>query len=725
MNVGFRVPVAVDAEPAERRFDPRQYLNFIWRQWRFIGAVTALAVVVALVYLARATPLYTATTQVLLDPRHEKAAGADSILSEFQLDYAAIESQLAIVRSDSLLRRVVIKERLAVPPPVAKEPQGTSQSAREQDRKSAEAQLIQDAVNGLRGALTVRRSGQAYVIDISITWPEPAKAAQLANAVADAYVVDQLDARYEAAKRASSWLSDRLVEIRQQLRESEDAVARFRTEHGLAPAGPSVALNDQQVADLNSKLLAARADAAEKKTRVDYFADIAAGKKSLDSLPDIPSSQSSIIPGLRQKLADASQREADLLARYNNRHPAVVNVEAEKRDIERSIAAETQRMLTTVKSEYALAKAREDATEQAFREATGQGGLDSEAAVRLRELERTAAVNKSLFEDFLQRAKVTDEQSTFRARDARVITPAQFGGQTFPNTQKVLIVAFVIGIGLGVGVAIAMEMLNAGFTTPRQVEELLGIPMLASIPRMEKSKLRKGRAVIPIPYYQVEHPLSPFSEALRTLRSSIHMSDVDQPPKVIHVTSSRPGEGKTTVAVSLAISAAASGKKVALVDADLRHPSASRLLKLEQNKGLVDLLTGTGTPDRGLMVRKDGLTVIPAGSKSLNPPDILGSERMKTLVAYLKENFDYVVVDTPPVGPVVDSAIVAPLADKTIFVVQWGSTPRELVQGCIQQISNHKRVGGVVLNLVNESRAKKYGGEYYYGRTYYAKYYSE
>jgi capsular exopolysaccharide synthesis family protein len=177
--------------------------------------------------------------------------------------------------------------------------------------------------------------------------------------------------------------------------------------------------------------------------------------------------------------------------------------------------------------------------------------------------------------------------------------------------------------------------------------------------------------------------------------------------------------------VSLAISAAASGKRVALVDADLRHPSASRLLKLEQNKGLVDLLTDTGTPDPGLMVRKDGLTVIPAGSKSLNPPDILGSERMKTLVAYLKEKFDYVVVDTPPVGPVSDSAVVAPLADKTIFVVQWGSTPRELVQGCIQQISHHKRVGGVVLNLVNESRAMKYGGAYYYGRTYYAKYYSE
>ena len=178
------------------------------------------------------------------------------------------------------------------------------------------------------------------------------RAAQLANAVADAYVVDQLDARLESAKRASGWLSDRLIELRRQLRDSEEAVAKFRKEHGLTRSGPTVALNDQQLADLNSKLIAARTDAAEKKARVDFLADLASGKKTLDSLPDSFQSTSSVMGALRGKLADASQREADLLARYNSRHPAVVNIEAEKRDIERSIAAETQRMAQTVKSEY-------------------------------------------------------------------------------------------------------------------------------------------------------------------------------------------------------------------------------------------------------------------------------------------------------------------------------------------------------------------------------------
>src|SRR5262249_8228484 len=160
-------------------------------------------------------------------------------------------------------------------------------------------------------------------------------------------------------------------------------------------------------------------------------------------------------------------------------------------------------------------------------------------------------------------------------------------------------------------------------TTPQQIEGGLGVPVLASVPRMDGSKLvSKGGTAIPLAYYHVHHPLSPFSEAVRTLRSGIHMSDVDQPPKVIHVTSSRPGEGKTTLAMSLAVSAAFSGLKVVLVDADLRHPSISRAFKLEREKGLVDLLVGVATPQAVMRLQKDlKLMVIPGGSKSLNPTD--------------------------------------------------------------------------------------------------------
>ena len=715
MNVGFKTPVTLGSESAERSLDLRTYLNFLWRNWMFIGAIVALSLLVADVYLARATPVYTATAQILLDPQQEKgtAGGGDLVPSQIY-NYATMESQLSIINSDPLLRRVVVKEQLAGPP--------QTDTPQNEDEKSAEAQRIQDAINRLRGALGAKRVGQSNAFDISITWPDPKRAAQLANAVADAYIVDQLDTRLESAKRTSGWLSDRIVELRKQLRDSEEAVAQFRKDNGLMRSSPNLTLNEQQLSDLNSKLVAARTDAAEKKSRVDYLDDVLAGKKTLDNLPDSLQT-GNMMSALRGKLADVSQRQADLLARYSSRHPAVVNIEAEKRDIERSIAAETQRMAQTVRSEYSLAKARESALEQAVREATGQGGLDSDAAIRLRELERTAAVNKTLFEDFLQKAKISDERSTFQARDARIIRPAQPGGKSFPNNQQVWMTALLFGLGLGIGGAFLIEMLNHGFTTPRQVEDLLKLPVLASIHQMEDDKRTKGKRTLALPHYQIEHPLSAFSEAMRTLRSGIHMLDVDRPPKLIHVTSTRPGEGKTTIAMSLAISAALSGLKVVLVDADLRHPSVSRFFKLEKEKGLVDILTN-GSLNELSMFRKDGIAIIPAGSQTMNPSDILSSERMKQLVNYLKENFDYVVMDSPPVGPVVDPIILSDLADKSIFVVQWASTPRDLVESCVKKISAQKRVGGIVLNFVKQSRAKKYGSEYHYGDRYYSKYYS-
>src|SRR5262245_29826001 len=195
MNVGFRLPTSIGVEPAERKFDLRQYLNFVWRHWILIGSFAALALVVALIYLARTAPQYTASTQVLLEMQREKAPG-DTSSDLGSWDYAsAIENQLAILKSDSLLRRVAIKHLVTLPPPIS-EAQSSSQDTSEGNAKTTEAQLIQNGTNSLRGALAVRRSGQAFVLDISITWDDPVRAGQLANAVADAFVLDQLDARF-------------------------------------------------------------------------------------------------------------------------------------------------------------------------------------------------------------------------------------------------------------------------------------------------------------------------------------------------------------------------------------------------------------------------------------------------------------------------------------------------------------------------------------------------
>jgi capsular exopolysaccharide synthesis family protein len=488
----------------------------------------------------------------------------------------------------------------------------------------------------------------------------------------------------------------------------------------------NVTLSQQQLSELNAKVMAARTETADKKSRYDLLRSTQEKGGNLQSIPDLANSPS--LAALRQQEATISQKEADLVTRYNERHPLVVNIRAERSDVRRAIAAEVERAANNVKNEYELAKAREAAVERSFRELTGQTGIDDRTAITLRELERTAAVNKSLFEDFLQKAKLTQEQSTFEARDARVINPAlPPGGPSYPRTVQTMQLALLIGLFLGIAGSIAKDKLNNGFATPRQIEDMLGFPLLTSINTIDPKELVIKGEQQKIPSYVAAVPLSRFSESIRALRSGIRMTDVDNPPKVIMVSSTAPSEGKTTVALSLAVSAAGAGLKVLMIDADLRHNSSSNFFGLNKAHGLVDFLLGTvNTQDAIKFNEQTGIWVLAAGSKTRNPADLLGSERMKSFIDVCKKSFDYVVIDAPPIGPVIDPLILAQLVDKIVYVVRWASTARELVQESVQRLPREK-LAGVAFNLVNEKAAQKYGKnayQYYYGARDYKKYYN-
>jgi len=735
--------------PDDGDFDVREALNFAWRQWKFILGVAALAILLGAIDISRQTPLYTASAQLLLEPNKARSLSGQDIQADMQLDAATIESQVAVIKSTALLRRVVDKEKLVNDPEFGagasagsggiftsiknffnREPQEETQRPVMPDGRleSLPPEVI-GTIGNLQGVVDVSRAGEALVLNIAFTSADPRKAARLANAVADAYVVDKLDARFEAAKSASNWLSDRLVDLREQLRASEEAVAKYRADNNLPLAGSAdVSLSQEQLAQLNGHLVAARAETAEKKARLELLQRAQANGGNISALPDVMNSGA--IADLRRQENDITRQEADLRARYSDRYPAVVNLRAQLSDIHRAIGAEITRLTTGIANEYALAQARQTAVEKTLRDATGQSDIDSTKLITLRELERTAAVNKSLFENFLARAKVTSEESTFEAKDARVISPAQPPNiPSSPKTQQIMIAAALLGLMAGVGGAYLLEMLNAGFTTPRQVEDLLDVPLLASISKMEARDLTVDGQTLSIPSYPMVKPLSRFSEAIRSLRNAVQMSDVDKPPKVLQVTSTIPGEGKTTICITMAVSAAQSGQRVLLIDCDLRHPSTSRHFKADAAAGLVDYLVG-GTELSQIVVYDESLRlwVIPAGAKTQNPPDLLGSEKLKTLLDALRQKFDLVLIDTPPMGPVLDPLIVSNMVDKVIYVVRWAATAREMIQHSIQRLSGHRKVAGVVFNYVIDAQAQKYGKyaySYYYGGRYYKKYYSE
>jgi succinoglycan biosynthesis transport protein ExoP len=750
----------IDPSRVEHGFDLHGAISFAWRQWKFIAAVTIAVFLIGTAYLLQQTPLYTATSQVLLDRPREKAPAGGAIVNDLDLNRAMLEGQIAVIQSTVLLRRVVEREHLAAEPtavddsptndsfgspsflsslsslyasllslvttPQPDEAKLPAKRPPPPAGPEARATAEMDAVEALQGSLKVKPvAREGYVIAISVTSPDPGRAARLANAVANAYLVDKLDTRFEAAKRASAWLSDRLVGLRKQLHASEEAVQQFRSKHGLIASG-GVTLTEQQLSKLNASLIDAKADLAQKRAQVELLDSIRANRGSLQNMPGI--ANASALQSLQTEASTLSAQEAKLLARYGSAHPLVVNIRAQLRDIDRSIATETARLAAGIRNDYQLAQARVASLEDSLKRATGQTDLDNATAVRLRELERTAAVNKVLFETFLKQAKITQAQSTFQPEDVRIITPATTPtGPSYPRTTRFMAINLFFGLLFGVGGAVAKEKLKTGFVTPNQIEDLLGLPLLASISRLNARDLSVDRAQVPITEQPVAKPLSRFSEAIRSLRIGIQMTDVDHPPKVIQVTSAVPGEGKTTVAMALAASAAFSKLKVLLIDADLRHPAATRVFGLQKEAGLVDLLLGNAPVESVIRpYEKGGYWGLGAGAKTQNPSDLLGSERMKGLVAGLKELYDLIVIDTPPMGPVMDPLVVSHLTDKAVLVVRWGATSRELVKTSIAQLSGHRKIAGVVLNQVIDRRAKKYGRHahhYHYGNRYYKNYY--
>ena len=742
--------LAVEETEEQQGFDLREALSFAWRQWKFIVSIVALALLVTAVYVLTATPRYTASAYILLDAHPQKSPVAE-VDERVALGIAELESQIAIIESMTFLRRVVQKTRLIDDPEFGSKPkpqyssfyakirsyfsgsngQTSVDSPSSPDSPTTNSASISDremsSIRALKNAMSVNRPGKGYVLSVSVTSTDAQRSARLANAVANAYVVEKLDARFDAAKRASGWLSDRLGKLRDQVRQSEEAVADFRTKHGLTESAPNVALSQEELSQLSAKLVQARTDLAQKKARLDVVHSIIQKGGSIQSLPDLP--DSSMLASLRAQEATISQKEADLESRYNARHPLVVNIRAQHRDIERQISAELKRLAGNVEDDYQLAKARVAALQDALGEATGQDGSGDKTAMTLHELERTAAINKSLFDNFLQKAKITQQEATFEAQYARVITPAvRPANPSYPKKLRTIMVAAVIGLMLGVGGAVAREKLNSGFMTPRQVETLLELPVLASVFRVKVGELSSNGRPVAIPNCPASIPLCRYSEAIRSLRSGIHMTDVDDPPKVVQVTSTVPSEGKTTIGLSIAVSAAASGKKVIFIDADLRRPSASKFLGMEDDPGLVDLLLGTGKASDVIKYNEIvKFWQIGVGSKTNNPTDLLSSERMKGFVQQCRQSFDLVVIDTPPVGPVIDPVVVSHLADKVVFVVHWGSTPREVVQQAVHRIPGHRKVAGIVLNMVDGKTAQKYGKDaygYYYSGREYDNYYS-
>lgn len=757
----------------------QQIAYFLWRRWKFVLIMTAAALLAAEVWIALQTPLYSASTQIIFDPTNEKLASGDgasqSTIDSLTLDnQIAIVKSTALLRrvverenlvddpefgatpvqgsawlgaSGAHFERAVQAVRIYLAyfglgaagsafERAAKaadhyfgrgveavferalETAGRSAGQSGQDKAGAvkpepveasASNMVEASVATLARAVTAKRVGEADVISVSVASADATRAARLANAVAEAYLVDPLYARLDAGLRESSWLNERLPALRDRLRESEEAVVAFRAAHNLVDGGKNVSLDQEQMAQLNARLVAARTDVAEKKAKVDLLQSLEAQGGDAQGLPEVMNS--GLLASLRTQLGENSLREAGLAARLGESNPEVIKARAERADIKRAITAELRAVAQNVRNQYSLALAQEDAIEKILHDATGETNLASKTAIELHELEEAASVNRRLFEDFLKRVSIVHELSGDQARLGRIIVPAiPPEVPSFPRKIAIMSAALVAGLGLGLGGAWAREQLSAGFMTSREAEDQLGLPLLVSISRRRPRETPMG-----MPRHIRLNPLSRLSEAVRTLRISIQMTEIEKSPKVVQVTSALPGEGKTTTSLMLATSFSGSGLKTLIIDADLRNPSVTRYFGLQREVGLVDLLLERTDAESAIHFNDThGLWVLPAGANSQRSGDLLTFDRVRKLIGHYRSTFDCVVLDTPPVGQVVDARVISSVVDKTIFVVKWRMTDKEMVRENIRLMPDQGKIAGVVFNFVDERLAKRYGDSRYF-----------
>ncbi|MDE1173256.1 MAG: polysaccharide biosynthesis tyrosine autokinase [Parvibaculaceae bacterium] len=485
-------------------------------------------------------------------------------------------------------------------------------------------------------------------------------------------------------------------------------------------------INDQQLSELNAQLILARTDLAEKESRLGGAQQVARSGGNTDSITEVL--QSSVIGDLRSQEAALTAKQADLSAKYGPRHPAIINIEAQRRDIEVQISSEVRRIIAGLSNDVSASRSRVLSLSNSLNELQQRNAKNNSATVKLNELQRQASANQALYESFLGRFKQTSQDQGIESADARIISEAvPPNSASYPKTGLVLFVAFGFSVIAGIALALVVERLDNSFKTVGELESSLQIPNMATIPLFRAVKDEGGNRVS-IDRYVLLKPMSAFAEAFRGLRSSLQLSNVDNPPKVVLFTSAIPSEGKSTCSISFARSAAMAGHSVVIIDCDWRHPTIAKFTHTEKpTVGVIDLLVGRATFEEAMQQDAySSVICIPAISGTMNPPDVLGSEQMKHLIQELRSKFDFVVLDTPPVLPVIDACVLSHLADKSVLVVRWNNTERSATLSAYRKLLEFgSDVAGTVFTQVDPARQAQYGyGDthyYYSGR--YGKYY--
>jgi polysaccharide biosynthesis transport protein len=744
-------------------------IGIVRRQYLIILLGTFIAASIGATYLRITPPTYMARAQILIDRGKSAFLQQQAVLPDTPIDAAQVDSQVQIIASEHIAASVVKSLHLTDDPEFIGAGGGLLDSLRGKIddllRKlgldlftsraliRSDSDLVHQAATTLLRNLQVNRLGISFIIEVNYRWRSPERAAQIANAIADAYITDQMDAKYEIQRRASDWLQKRVNELRQQAAASEDAVNGFKAANNMVAAGGTL-LKEQEVAELNRQLVTAREKTSESLARLNRIGSVLSradlGGTPVDggrSDPSVDGTVSdvfnnAIITKLRQQYLDLVNREAEFSVRYGKDHAVVVNLRNQIRDVRNSISNELKRLAESFKSDYLISKQRQDSLEQDLAKSVNQSQETNKARATLRELESGAQSTRSLYDLFLQHYMESLQQQTYVSTEARVVASATPPEQkSSPKTVLVLALSVLGGLGSGAGLGFLRDIMDRVFRTADQVERIVRVPCVALVPLLKQapessqtpSRLpaadgrRNIRREWSTLWTVVNSPLSGFAEAIRSIKLAADLQGAKGVSTVIGFTSSVPNEGKSTVAASLALLTGQVGCRVILIDCDLRNPTITRALAPNATMGIIEVLSGEKSVEEVIWrcpVTK--LNFLPAVKRNLvHTSEILGSGATKKLFEQLRLSYDYIVVDLPPLAPVIDVRATGHLIDFYFLVIEWGGTKIDVVQHALNRARPvYENLVGAVLNKTDMDQIARYDMRRrdYYDNKHYARY---
>lgn len=747
------------------------------RLWLVLGIV-ALVTMLAVVYVARKPDFYEAQARVQVDLEDTAA-----IVNKGRPVYGPVDdpiyfnTQLQILVSPGLMRRVVRTLDLEHNPdffkgnpsqrqstwqtlrrmvglgnkpqnPEAKPPDqlplttNVAQATAREDLNEAKrlAPYVSMILAGLKVEPVKESRGyykETSLIDIGYTHTDPQVTSKVVNAIAETYVYSNLEKRTEANSTTGDFLQKRIAELQQQIRTAEERLVNYAKNNQIISLDPNQNTVVERLAGLNQQLLEAEND--RKTAEAAYNA--AKAPNAATALTDDSSKQTGEIEA---KVIELRQKRALLLVDATEEAPEVKEVDQQITELERQLAESRTRksttLLTNLHTRYQQTLEREQALRKSFDQQRAQTLSQNEAAINYRIIQQEIETNKSLLNGLLQSAKENDVVLAGKPNNISIVdyalTPDNPVG---PNRTRTVIVAFFLSIGLGLGLALFLEYLDDTVHSTEEVERVLHLPALAVIPAVGSAARRR---VLPATTALQKHTngngtsnaellmnldgRSPLAEAYRHLRTSVLLSTAGRAPKSLLVTSSLPGEGKTTTAVNTAISLAQTGTSVVIIDADMRRPRLQTIFDMHGQEGLSSILSSDVSEDEMLaMVRSDetsGLGVLTSGPIPPNPAELLGSDQMRRLLAALQTKYTHVVIDSPPVSSFTDGVLISTMVDGVLLVVHGGRSSRHIVRRSKQLLNDvGAKIFGVVLNNVNLQSHDYYYYQSYYGRKYYEK----